>query len=302
MLCKNPYMGPSGHAHGCGQCNPCRKNLRRKKTTRGLLEGFSHLDSCFLTATYNDDNLPFGVCHWPKIGKGLAYDGHLVKKDFQNFIKRLRDRVSPRRIRMFYCGEYGDKGRPHYHAILWGISPLELELIQACWTFGFVSLGTVTWDSLQYTMGYIVKRCTKRDDPRLGGKPPEFGHGSTKPGLGASYVPELTSALVSEPGSRFMVENKDVPRSFKLAGKELPLDRYLRSKIREQYGFEETGAQPGWEKKQKEEVRELLEKKGYSREVKIDKFQKKELLLEKYKQDVENLEYRMSIFKKKEIL
>jgi hypothetical protein len=48
-------------------------------------------------------------------------DGSLNVAHFQKFMKRLRDRIKPLKIRFFHCGEYGDKTRrPHYHALIFG--------------------------------------------------------------------------------------------------------------------------------------------------------------------------------------
>ena len=36
-------------------------------------------------------------------------------------MKKLRGRLSPKRVRYFHCGEYGEKfSRPHYHVCLFG--------------------------------------------------------------------------------------------------------------------------------------------------------------------------------------
>jgi hypothetical protein len=41
----------------------------------------------------------------------LPEDGSLNVVHFQKFMKRLRDRIKPLKIRFFHCGEYGDKTR-----------------------------------------------------------------------------------------------------------------------------------------------------------------------------------------------
>jgi hypothetical protein len=43
--------------------------------------------------------------------------GSLKKKELQNFLKRLRKNAGFT-FRYFACGEYGKKGRPHYHILL----------------------------------------------------------------------------------------------------------------------------------------------------------------------------------------
>ena len=65
-------------------------------------------NSIFVTLTYNNKNLP-------KIGK----KGNLIKKDFQDFMKRLRQPNQElnwypnKKIRYFHAGEYGEKTIGH---------------------------------------------------------------------------------------------------------------------------------------------------------------------------------------------
>ena len=91
----------------CGYCDPCRINRRRLWSHRMILESFGHPASCFLTLTYNDDNLP--------------QDGSLKPDDLQLFIKRLRSRLVYK-FRYYAVGEYGDdNGRPHFHGAIFGL-------------------------------------------------------------------------------------------------------------------------------------------------------------------------------------
>ena len=72
-----------------------------------------HKENCFITLTYNNNNLP-------------KYKS-LVKKELQDFFKRLRKKYGEG-IRYYACGEYGPKGkRPHYHAIIFGWKPKDLK-------------------------------------------------------------------------------------------------------------------------------------------------------------------------------
>lgn len=77
---------------------------------RCMVEAMSYDQNCVLTLTYNDDCLPpYGI---------------LSMSDYQNFLKRYRKAIYPRKIRFFGCGEYGSKGgRPHYHIIIFGHCP-----------------------------------------------------------------------------------------------------------------------------------------------------------------------------------
>ena len=61
---------------------------------------------------------------------------------------------------MYYaCGEYGENfGRPHYHAIIFGLGFDDEEIIKKSWSLGFIKLGTVTYDSCRYVADYVQKR------------------------------------------------------------------------------------------------------------------------------------------------
>lgn len=82
---------------------------------RMVHEAEYHHDSIFLTLTYNDEFLP----------KDLNVD----KVTLTLFFKRLRKALEPRKIKYFACGEYGEDGRAHYHAIIFGLSPC-----YTCWS------------------------------------------------------------------------------------------------------------------------------------------------------------------------
>lgn len=101
---------------------------------------------------------------------------------------------------------------------------------------------------------------TRVDDPRLFGRFPEFARMSRKPGIGAPTAPDIASQLATDGGSYSIAETGDVPATLHHGGKSLPLGRYLRSKIREAYGFSHTGAQEGWALQATQEVRDLHEK------------------------------------------
>ena len=95
----------------CGKCDGCRLDYARQWADRCMLEAKYHDKNSFITLTYNDDNIP------------VAENGNytLVKKDFQDFMKRLRESIGDVKIRYYACGEYGSKSlRPHYHAIIFG--------------------------------------------------------------------------------------------------------------------------------------------------------------------------------------
>lgn len=223
MLCKNPYMIGALKPVPCTKCMPCRFNRRRLWSHRMILESFKHNECSFLTLTYDDDHLPAG--------------GTLVPRDVQLFIKRLRKAVAPAALRYFFVGEYGDRSwRPHYHAALFGVGVTASDLVHRAWGLGHVMLGDLTPKSAQYIAGYCTKKMTAVDDPRLGGRHPEFTRMSLRPGIGALALGDLTEILKRDYCLQHIIDTGDVPNSLKVGGKTMPLGRYMRRKLRELIG------------------------------------------------------------------
>lgn len=224
-MCRRPYMGNAGRTpFGCGQCMPCRINSRRLWQTRMMLESYSHEASCFVTLTYSDENLPEG--------------GSLVPRDVQLFIKRLRFAFGEQRLRYYVCGEYGDvTWRPHYHAILFGISPIEVARVGKAWGLGFVHVGEFNIVTAGYTCGYLTKRLTKKDDPVLNGRYPEFSRKSLRPGLGAGALAVVALALDNDVGDDEISRLGDAPGIIRIEGRKRQLGRYLKARLRMELGL-----------------------------------------------------------------
>ena len=186
----------------CGQCIGCRLERSRQWAIRCVHEASLYDDNCFITLTYSDENLP-------------PY-GSLVKKDFQDFMKRLRKRFS--NVRYYHCGEYGSKTkRPHYHAILFNIDFPDKELLtinndqrlytseilSKIWGKGICSIGSVTFESAAYVARYIMKKangddaelkyCHVDDDGVWNSIEPEYTTMSRRPGIGKEWFDKFKS-------------------------------------------------------------------------------------------------------------
>lgn len=172
----------------CGQCIGCRLERSRQWAIRCMHEADMHEDNCFITLTYNEENLP--------------KNRSLQLEDFQNFMKRLR-KAYDHKIRFFHCGEYGEKlGRPHYHALLFGHDFKDRERFKNCngyrldtsdelsglWKKGFHLVGDVTFESAAYVARYIMKKVTgeKMEDHYKGLKP-EYVTMSRRDGIGKGW-------------------------------------------------------------------------------------------------------------------
>lgn len=208
-----------------------------------MLESQSHEYNSFVTLTYDEKNVP--------------EDGSVNPVHTQKWLKRLRAEIG--QVRFFLVGEYGGRyKRPHYHAALFGFGHCPdkdaqltrrgcscpvCSTLRKTWSLGTCNSGELNAASARYIGGYIQKRMTKADDERLGGHHPEFARMSLRPGLGAYAVPSMADVLTSSSGARTIAHLGDVPMALRSEGKLLPLGRYLRRKLREELGFDETGGQ-----------------------------------------------------------
>jgi len=242
MLCKKPFQ-KNYLRFGCGQCLPCRINRQRLWSHRLLLEQKMHEASSFVTLTYDEDHLPEG--------------GTLVPKHAQDWLKRLRKALEPGSLRFYLVGEYGDQTqRPHYHAALFGLPGCQNNYLSAyhrahcncgpcsvlrkSWGHGKTDCGTLNNDSASYLAGYVTKKMTAKNDPRLGGRHPEFARMSLRPGIGAPAIPSIADPLTTDAGVGFLAREGDVPKNVLHGRKPKPLGRYLVKKLREHVGNEKT--------------------------------------------------------------
>lgn len=204
----------------CSQCDACLGYRRKVWAARICLEAQLHAASSFATLTYAEDP-------WT-----------LRKKDFQDFMKRFRGRLGDDRVRYFACGEYGDTTfRPHYHAMFFGVSAVRCEpVVDAAWGHGFVQVREFTVQRAMYLAGYVLKKMTREDDPRLEGRDPEFRLHSLGIAKGAADV--LASFYKTRVGQEELASKGDIESAIRMDGQYWPLGRYVKEKTREKIGFE----------------------------------------------------------------
>lgn len=239
MLCKAPYMRKkvgitremtilsdearmAATPFPCGQCLPCRINKARVWTHRIMLENRTSSDSCFITLTYDEENCPDG--------------GDLISSHLTNFIKRLRRRLEPKKIRYFGVGEYGEKsGRPHFHLIIFGIGREFKWHIEDIWKEGMTHVGEVNKDSSRYITGYVIKNWTRKDNEELKGRSPEFTRMSKmKGGIGYEAIEKIGEKLRENEYFR-----KRIVRELKYGkNHNMPLGRYLIGKLNDIQGID----------------------------------------------------------------
>lgn len=173
----------------CGKCEACLKNKRLEQSLRITHEIEQYEENCFITLTYNNDNLPY--TDGKNIIRGVSEPSEelyptLCIEDYQKWLKRFRKRVEAfthKKIRYFIVGEYGSKGqRPHYHAIIFGWKPHDLkehkfhggywtyrsEFIEKTWKLGFSEVGiNVNAGVAKYCAQYVTKKFVKHDRPKF---------------------------------------------------------------------------------------------------------------------------------------
>lgn len=197
----------------CGQCIGCRLRRSAVWAMRCMHESSQYSDNCFITLTYNNDNIP--------LNRSLDYT------HFQKFMRRLRKRFKDTKVRFYMCGEYGDNlGRPHFHAILfnldfpdkrlWKVSPTGhhlyiSDMLAELWPFGYSSIGNVTFESAAYVARYCVSKRTGKgavhwysyvdlDTGEYITRVPEFNKMSLKPGIGYAWLDQFYSDVYPRDG------------------------------------------------------------------------------------------------------
>lgn len=250
MQCVRPYMMGILPCR-CGRCLPCLVDRRRVWTHRLMLESYGHEAACFVTVSYNES-------HYPS-------DGSLSRDHAKKFLKRLRKALAPRKIRFYLVGEYGEEsGRPHYHALLFGVDRWTAGgltggggVVQSSWivgrsvrggksdntSLGFSFVGDFNRKTAEYVAGYVTKKLTDKDDPRLQGREPEFSTMSMRPGIGSVSIPVIEKVVRAHGGIEGL-GLKDVPTALRHEKKLLPLGRFLRGKLRQALSVTPDGTAP----------------------------------------------------------
>lgn len=190
----------------CGKCIGCRLDRSLTWAIRCVHEASLHEENSFVTLTFDDKHLGNGSLH---------------VSDFQNFMKRLRKSIYPKKVRFFHCGEYGSKlSRPHHHVCLFGhdfsdkyewdnsggFMLYRSNHLEELWTNGISAVQKFTFETAAYVARYVLKKWAKDetqgaelydqmkalDDPKLkdehyGMLKPEYVTMSRRPGIGKDW-------------------------------------------------------------------------------------------------------------------
>lgn len=134
----------------CGSCVHCRSRKTNEWVTRMYyhIEDFKYV--YFVTLTYNSiyrltptsryyiDYFRDAFWHYDNLNINRRYCWRpcvLVKKHYQDFIKRLRKYANLSDLTYFACGEHGHSfGAPHFHFILFSNNVITHEDIKRAWS------------------------------------------------------------------------------------------------------------------------------------------------------------------------
>lgn len=181
----------------CGKCIGCHARRAQEWGIRGMHEAQMHEENSFLTLTYNPHHLPS--------------DGNLNPDHLRDFIKRMRERIEPTKVKYLACGEYGPHGgRPHYHTCIYGYQFPDLEqsgvspkgkaiyrskLLKQLWPFGRHTVQDANYQTAcyvaKYTHKYNMQNRAKLKIPD--DKVEEFSRQSN--GLGLDFFNRFTSDM-----------------------------------------------------------------------------------------------------------
>lgn len=222
MRCTSPITVPTTpNPVPCGKCLACRIAHRDEWSMRAVhelhtTEGQSGL---FVTLTYDNEHLP-------------EYQT-LVKKDLQDFMKRLRDRLDYRKIKYLAAGEYGDRNhRPHYHVLLYNVTYDDIPAVKSSWKWcdwdvlGDSAFGDITPESAAYVSGYIDKKYGGELGKEVytnSGRIPPFRLVSR--GFGRDYLDQYFESIYDNAFIIFRGRRKSIPR-------------YYANRLKEKYGLD----------------------------------------------------------------
>lgn len=232
----------------CGKCARCIQRRKMEWSFRMMIEMNESKTSYFVTLTYDPDHVPYNKYgqktlvprRHDDLNIRLAEQGRkrITKqwkqkqedRSLEGFFKRLRQNhlrqkptiewlkngLLPSDIIKYYAaGEYGEeRGRPHYHAIIFNAS---LSTIEKSWTLGSTHIVPANENTISYVMKYLDKRLDKEQDWK---KIQEFN--TMSEGIGASYI------LKNKEWHKRNIDILYVTTPF---GIRIPMPKYYREKI-----------------------------------------------------------------------
>lgn len=193
----------------CGKCEECISFKQKEFAALSVHEAIKSGSVYFFTLTYNDAHLPVAIhdgerligfdgrlnreipLSWFTDGDGrfmnmlVEHDGlmwtpSLHRHDVICWFKQFRTRYNREHDEPFsgsYCffGELGEhRGRPHYHGLVYGISPEDAKVLKELWEFRFGFACCLPQDYRKFSLdeigavtSYVSKYVSKGVDSRF---------------------------------------------------------------------------------------------------------------------------------------
>lgn len=212
----------------CGKCEPCLNRRISSWAFRLSQQNKISNNAHFITFTY---------AHPPLSNNALPT---LKKRDFQNFLKRLR-KILPTEpyikkngktghrttLKYYCCGEYGTRTqRPHYHAIMFNIPINILPELTNLWGHGHIQIDPCNMATISYTIGYLKKPFTRLKSTTINNltihDDRERHFSNMSKNLGINYINRQTIKYHKSRLEAFARQP---------SGQIIPLPRYYRDKI-----------------------------------------------------------------------
>lgn len=234
----------------CGKCDLCRLARANEWVTRIMCEQkISNQMGVKIDLTYAPKHVP---------------EGYVLKKaDYQSFLKRLRIKLKRKgftqKIKYFIGGEYGpEKGRPHYHIIIIGWQPEDMEywkdsktgypmykskFVQETWGMGICTLQPTNSATISYATRYTNK---KAGEAKTNAGVPEFQCQSQ--GIGKKYWELNKEKIIENLG--IWIKKGDKANCY-------PIPRYFKKmwKLENPIQYEKFNEYSEWQMDKAEEIR-----------------------------------------------
>lgn len=232
----------------CGKCGRCIERRKMEWGFRMEQEMYISKTAYFVTLTYDPEHVPYNqygqktlietrnedLQNW-KQTLGIKRMTKQRKKklpdrSLQGFMKRLRrnqertdetiehlfNNLKPHdKIKFYAAGEYGEeKGRPHYHAIIFNASATN---IIKSWSCGSVHCVRANESTISYVMKYLDKHYSNEKEWK---RKPEFN--TMSEGIGTNYI---------EKNKYWHKQNIDILYVTTMKGIKIPMPKYYREKL-----------------------------------------------------------------------
>lgn len=242
----------------CGKCRFCRLKLLRAEVSRQYCE-FLH-KGCGIFLTLTNDYVSFP--DRPDV---------LVKKELQDFIKRLRFKFSHLTLSHCSTGEYsselndnGSSKHAHYHCSIFGLSLdhiLDLKFLKRnrrgeayyisdtfskLWRYGYHTISSMSPFTIRYVLNY---RMSKRENEAYYNSDgeliqPPFSLYSKRPALGLEWLKRnLDKTHVFIDGKRYFFSRYFQDKKLELLGQERSDVEKKRLINKMEIGFDQTKKQ-----------------------------------------------------------